>query len=163
MISLPTKRYCASVAKPFAAGLDVDEELAAYWQTVVSGPIGKLLCRAAYDDPQSVGLSAEVARQLGESGRRLVVHRERPFAVLEGDVLVNGSLDRLVTWQSQDGQVLAADLIDFKTDRASGAASSTNAWSFIGRKCSPIAERWNGSLGSSPSGSPAGSSFCSRA
>ena len=72
--SRPTRRCCARVAKPFAAGLDVEQELAAFWQTVVSGPIGKLLCRAAYDDPQSVGVSAQVARRLGESeARRLAV------------------------------------------------------------------------------------------
>ncbi len=39
----------------------------------------------------------------------------------EGEVLLSGSLDRLVTWQSPDGQVLAADVIDFKTDRAGSA------------------------------------------
>jgi ATP-dependent exoDNAse (exonuclease V) beta subunit len=55
---------------------------------------------------------------LGQNTARLVVHRERRFAVREGDVLINGSLDRLVTWQSPDGRVLAADVIDFKTDRA---------------------------------------------
>ena len=46
---------------------------------------------------------------------------QRRFAVREGDALVSGSVDRLVIWQSADGQVLAADVIDFKTDRAGDA------------------------------------------
>ncbi len=62
-----------------------------------------------------------VAKGLAESGARLVVARERRFAVREENVLINGSLDRLVTWQSADGRVLAADVIDFKTDRAGDA------------------------------------------
>ena len=115
------KEFFRSVARGLGAGLDVEQELAAFWQTVVSGPIGKLLCRAAYDDPQAIGLSAAVARELATGAPRLVVDRERRFAVREGDVLVSGSLDRLVTWQSPGGQVLAADVIDFKTDRASDA------------------------------------------
>ena len=97
-----------------------EQELAAFWKSVVSGPIQKLLCRvglrrSAVD--RVVG--CRLPQELRQNGARLVVARERRFAVREGDVLVSGSLDRLVTWQAADGRVLAADVIDFKTDRAS--------------------------------------------
>jgi len=115
------KEAFRSAARSLGAGLDLEQELTAFWKSVVTGPIGKLLCRSAYDDPQSIGLPTAVAARLGQYAPRLMVHRERRFAVREGDVLISGSLDRLVTWQSPDGRVLAADVIDFKTDRATDA------------------------------------------
>jgi ATP-dependent exoDNAse (exonuclease V) beta subunit len=115
------KEMLRSVAHGLAAGLDVEQEMSAFLKTVVVGPIGKMLCRSAYDDPRSIGLPAAVAARLGQGATRLVVSRERRFAVREADVLVSGSLDRLVTWQAPDGRVLAADVIDFKTDRGTDA------------------------------------------
>ncbi|HEY1785847.1 MAG TPA: UvrD-helicase domain-containing protein, partial [Pirellulales bacterium] len=66
------KEAFRSVARELAAGLDVEQELTAFWQKVVRGPIGKLLCRSAYDDPRSIGLPATVAKRFGK-GARLVV------------------------------------------------------------------------------------------
>jgi ATP-dependent helicase/nuclease subunit A len=45
----------------------------------------------------------------------LRVLREHPFAWREGVTLVSGVIDRLVLWQAGD-QVVAAELLDFKTD-----------------------------------------------
>jgi ATP-dependent helicase/nuclease subunit A len=112
------KSLFRSVDRSLTAGLDIEAELARFWKSVVLGPIGKFLTRSAYDDPPSLGLPAAVARRLAQAGARVVVERERRFAQREADALVSGSLDRLVTWQTVDGKVLAADVIDFKTDRA---------------------------------------------
>jgi ATP-dependent exoDNAse (exonuclease V) beta subunit len=46
---------------------------------------------------------------------RLVVRNEFPFAYREGDCLMTGSIDRLVRLYAGD-QLVAADVIDFKTD-----------------------------------------------
>jgi ATP-dependent helicase/nuclease subunit A len=45
----------------------------------------------------------------------LQVLRERPFAIRDGDAVVYGIIDRLVLFRRQ-GCVLAADIIDFKSD-----------------------------------------------
>ena len=96
-----------------------------------------------------------------------MVNRERRFAVREGDVLVSGSLDRLVTWQAADGQVLAADVIDFKTDRAGkgrGRASQLDERvEFYRPQMMAYRRALSGSMASRPRRSSAGWSFWSRA
>jgi len=48
--------------------LDLEQELTAFWKSVGHrGPIGKLLCRSAYDDPQSIGLPTAVAARLANT------------------------------------------------------------------------------------------------
>ena len=116
------KNLFRSVDRSLTAGLDLEAELAEFWRVVIAGPTGALLARTAYADPRPLGFSPALAARLNQSGVRLVVQRERRFALVEDNLLVNGSLDRLVTWQTADGQVLAADLIDFKTDRSADEA-----------------------------------------
>ncbi len=57
---------------------------------------------------------------------RLEVWRERRFAVVEstprGEELLSGSFDRVVLWRDPAGGVARAEIVDFKTDRFSGAA-----------------------------------------
>jgi ATP-dependent exoDNAse (exonuclease V) beta subunit len=43
------------------------------------------------------------------------VHRERRFAVRDGDAILTGSLDRLVLIH-REGRLAAAEVLDFKTD-----------------------------------------------
>ena len=52
----------------------------------------------------------------GHAGLRLVVEREWPFLVREGSQILSGQIDRLVLWYDGD-RLVAADVIDFKTDR----------------------------------------------
>lgn len=52
------------------------------------------------------------------------VERERMFALLHENELVLGSIDRLVLLM-QDGRPIAADIVDFKTDRFGG---DRNRW-----------------------------------
>ena len=78
----------------------------------------RMLSQKSYADPRSLGFSAAVAGRLAQAGAGLTLQRERRFALVEENVLVNGSLDRVVLWQTAEGKTLAADLIDFKTDRA---------------------------------------------
>ena len=47
---------------------------------------------------------------------RYVVENERAFAVCHENQLLNGSIDRIV-WLYSGEQLVAADIIDFKTDR----------------------------------------------
>ncbi|HEY6565228.1 MAG TPA: PD-(D/E)XK nuclease family protein, partial [Pirellulaceae bacterium] len=49
------------------------------------------------------------------SAPELEVETERPFAVRDGDRLLVGTIDRLVTMRRND-RIVAADILDFKTD-----------------------------------------------
>ena len=57
--------------------------------------------------------------QLASGAAQLVVDRERPFVLLERSQLIRGTIDRLVQLKV-DGRIVAADIVDFKTDRVSG-------------------------------------------
>lgn len=48
--------------------------------------------------------------------RTFLAQNERPFAILDNGQLLNGFIDRLVTWSVGD-QVVGADIVDYKTDR----------------------------------------------
>jgi len=54
----------------------------------------------------------------GVSEGQIRVWRERPFACREGDIILNGKIDRLVVFYHRD-RPLAAEVVDFKTDRLS--------------------------------------------
>lgn len=47
----------------------------------------------------------------------LELAQERPFAHRRGDEVISGIIDRLVLGHGPDGRVLAAEVLDFKTDR----------------------------------------------
>jgi ATP-dependent exoDNAse (exonuclease V) beta subunit len=49
----------------------------------------------------------------------VVVHRERSFVRIHDGALIQGTIDRLVMVRQQ-GHIVAADVVDFKTDRISG-------------------------------------------
>jgi ATP-dependent exoDNAse (exonuclease V) beta subunit len=68
-----------------------------------------LLSRAEY---------AKHARPQGD----LTVQTEWRFTVRDGDSLLSGQIDRLVLVQ-RSGQPVAADVVDFKTDRPRDAAA----------------------------------------
>lgn len=55
----------------------------------------------------------------GVADGRLQVSCEHPIAVRQDDQLLVGNVDRLVTLE-QDGKTLAAEIIDYKTDRVAG-------------------------------------------
>ena len=57
--------------------------------------------------------------QLGSGQCQLKVERERTFVLLHNGELVQGTIDRLVLLYS-NGRPVAADVVDFKTDRFVG-------------------------------------------
>ena len=66
---------------------------------------------------QTPGIAAVLSRSYYDSSPAtlLEVHNERRFAVRDHDQILSGTIDRLVL-QRRDDQLLAADIIDFKTD-----------------------------------------------
>jgi ATP-dependent exoDNAse (exonuclease V) beta subunit len=73
--------------------------------------IRDILSRSAYD---------------GTIGQPGDPYRERPFAVREGNTIVSGTIDRLVVC-SEGSTPVAADILDFKTDRVSADDSGAIA------------------------------------
>lgn len=80
------------------------------------------LVAPAIDDFRRMLNGPQVARALsrryyanGSSSQELEVRNEHTFAVADGDRLLTGSIDRLVLTRSA-GRVIAADVLDFKTD-----------------------------------------------
>ncbi len=70
--------------------------------------IAAVLQRSYYSKPEFIS-------RCGGPFDGLRVYNERRFAVPSGDELVSGSIDRLVLMQ-RGGKVVAADIVDFKTD-----------------------------------------------
>jgi ATP-dependent exoDNAse (exonuclease V) beta subunit len=65
--------------------------------------------------PEQLGLPDEVVNEIRKADLRLTVDTERRFAVREAETLVMGYIDRLVLIYD-GGRLIAADVIDFKTD-----------------------------------------------
>ncbi len=82
---------------------DVDRWLADFHAMLARPNIAACLHQSAYQD---------------FGGVRLSVETERPFAVRDGDRLLVGSIDRLVTVCDRN-RPIAADILDFKTDAIS--------------------------------------------
>ena len=64
-------------------------------------------------------------QRLGQQdGDQIVLEREVPFCCKLGEDVLNGIIDRLVILE-RNGQPIAAEVIDFKTDQISGSAQET--------------------------------------
>ena len=96
---------------------DVDVRKVIEWfQKALDEPaIRTALSRATYEQPADGGAKSAVHAGSRLAAPRWKVSQERPFAVLDGDTLLRGSIDRLVVLYDGDRPV-AADVIDFKTD-----------------------------------------------
>ena len=68
-----------------------------------------------YADLTKPGFDVELAKRFAKSPLALQVFNERQFAIRSADGILQGSIDRLVLILNGD-QVVAADIVDFKTD-----------------------------------------------
>jgi ATP-dependent exoDNAse (exonuclease V) beta subunit len=95
-------------------GLDVDRCLRDFHAMLRSPDIAWALSRQAYLTAE--GLFAAVHAQPSAEGElTLQVQSERHFAAPLGNDIVRGTIDRLVLL-ARSGEVVAADIIDYKTD-----------------------------------------------
>jgi ATP-dependent exoDNAse (exonuclease V) beta subunit len=115
---VPDSRLAAAISEVLR-GQGQDDQPAAWlaeFQRLMASPwLQGQLCRQAYLQPESLGFRPDVAREIQQRRVQFTVETECPFAVLEPDGLLSGSIDRLVVLLDGD-EVVAADLIDFKTD-----------------------------------------------
>jgi ATP-dependent exoDNAse (exonuclease V) beta subunit len=109
---------------PLADNLDLP--IANFRRWLTAAPIASVLSRSFYDNPKNLGLPALKSAAWKPGEIQLEVLREHPFAIKDGDQLLTGAIDRLVLIRRQE-QILAADLLDFKTDEFPASDASALA------------------------------------
>ena len=114
----PAEARLRTIARTLGHQQDLDTEIAQFRGALEQADIRRLFSRQAYADPRQLGFGPAACTELGQGPIELVVERERRFAVRDAAGLLSGSFDRLVLLV-RSGRVLAADILDFKTDRVS--------------------------------------------
>jgi len=109
------RRVADEVQRSEASSFDIGRELTAFQEMLRHAAVAGVLTQAAYSAPAKLGFGQPVCDAVTSCKPRLVVENERTFAVRTDSTLLSGSIDRLV-WIYAGGQLVAADIIDFKTD-----------------------------------------------
>ncbi len=89
---------------------------------VVAEAISSAALRKAIPPGIAADITAELTAGLKSSAIKLELQREHRFAVRLDDAIVQGSFDRLLLFRRGDS-VLAADILDFKTDAVADPAA----------------------------------------
>ena len=95
--------------------------------------IQRTLSESSCLDPASFSLPSDIAAEItalsNKGSVRTTLYREWPFAVRLDDAIVQGKIDRLLLYHRGDtvdaDSLLAADIVDFKTDAIDSAAVGT--------------------------------------
>ena len=95
--------------------LNIDQYLLQFERMLRLPPVAALLSRRSYQSPGGLPFSLGLQAELAAGECELELHRERGLNVLDQGQRISGSIDRLVLIR-RNGQVIAADIIDFKTD-----------------------------------------------
>lgn len=106
-----------------APSFDVDTELAAFEAAVSRPDVAAIFSRAAYDDADTLPFADDVVADLTGEPTEIIVHRERSFSVPVDGALLSGTIDRLLLF-CRDNKVLAAEIVDFKTDAVTDLAAA---------------------------------------
>jgi ATP-dependent exoDNAse (exonuclease V) beta subunit len=96
---------------------DATAELPSFREILARPGLASLLKRSAYRDSAALGLPAEIRQELLKADVELELLREHRFAVRNLEGVMQGSIDRCVLLNER-GRIVAADIIDFKTDHA---------------------------------------------
>lgn len=102
-------------ADPRFRALDVPSLKASFRQAIQKPAIRAALIRTTYATSQGGAASNAIQAAPTVARPRWDVWRERPFAVRDGDAILSGTFDRLVTLYDGD-QPVGADVLDYKTD-----------------------------------------------
>ena len=102
-------------AAPEFSELNVDESLKAFYAFLEKPAIREVLCRSTYQKSPAAGAACAIQATGDEERWSWRVWRERPFAIRDGNTILNGKIDRLVLLYDGD-DIVAADVMDYKTD-----------------------------------------------
>jgi ATP-dependent exoDNAse (exonuclease V) beta subunit len=94
---------------------ELDSMLATFRKWLANAAINRVLQRSAYAGPEQPGFPAALAPVWSPSLVPRQVEQERRFLVHDGSKFWNGSLDRVV-WLADGDRIVAADILDYKTD-----------------------------------------------
>ena len=111
----PPESVLRRVAALTEGASHINDVLAEFNKALKRGETPRVLTRACYASPLALPLSANILDELQSRPLTLQVRREYPFAYREDARLWQGSIDRLVLLY-HGSQLVAADVIDFKTD-----------------------------------------------
>ncbi|MEQ8789203.1 MAG: UvrD-helicase domain-containing protein [Pirellulaceae bacterium] len=110
-------------AEVLESNLDIAAALSDFRRMLAEPEIAAWLRLGAYDEPARVGFPTALCRQLTSAAFTLQVYNERRFAIRDGEQLLSGAIDRLVVLLQND-RVVAADILDFKTDALADASEA---------------------------------------
>lgn len=105
-------------------GLDLEQLLAEFRNMLGEECLRINLSREEYRTRVAPNLFPDLIASLKDDALELEVYRERRIAFRTETELVNGIVDRLVLYR-QNGTVIAADVIDYKTDSVNSEADVT--------------------------------------
>ena len=115
---LPVPEVLQRIAESLSEeGINATEQVAAFRRMLEFPAVARVLSRAFYESPTDDGPRRAIAAGKGSGALRAEVRNERRFAVRDKTRLLSGSIDRLVLVYQND-RVVAADVLDFKTDAA---------------------------------------------
>jgi ATP-dependent exoDNAse (exonuclease V) beta subunit len=99
---------------------ELDALLGTFHRMLKAPALRRVLSRASYQTSEDLCFPPPVVVDLLASRMEMTVRCEHPIAYRRGGELVTGSIDRLVLCK-REGTVIAADVIDFKTDAVTPA------------------------------------------
>ena len=100
----------------------VAQEIQAFQNLLSGGQIANVLSRETYQAATSLGFDRHIEADLSSAPLDLRVCHETPAYYRSGKEIVGGKIDRLVLMIC-NGNVIAADVLDFKTDRIEGVTT----------------------------------------
>lgn len=104
------------IARRHGAPSEDQGRLVSQFQAMLRAPaLAALLSRRSYAPPRDLPLGRDVLADLAAGPLDLGVEVERRFSVVDAGEVIAGTIDRIVLMR-RDTRVLAADIIDFKTD-----------------------------------------------
>jgi ATP-dependent exoDNAse (exonuclease V) beta subunit len=95
--------------------IDLVSEIKRFRAMLARPAVAAALSRRGDDMPAALGFPEPVCAELRGEGVTKRLHRERSFVVRDQDALIFGTVDRVMLFYA-DGKLLAADILDFKTD-----------------------------------------------
>jgi ATP-dependent exoDNAse (exonuclease V) beta subunit len=124
---LPDRRVLRQQALQLDVDPDtIDDSVELFLAALQRPGVRRVFSRREYQPPRRGPWPADVLSELSAGPMEIEVLRERRFLVPEAGTLLSGAIDRLVLL-SRDDRVLAADVLDFKTDASPPRGSSARA------------------------------------
>ncbi len=123
----PNEKQLVEAARQIRIGeAEVARRKADFFEILEKPAICDLLHRKFYEVPCDEVIQSVLPNEFHDSTLRAEVFTERPFAFRDKAQIVIGSIDRLVLLYRGD-QIIAADVIDYKSDAVDGADTAAIA------------------------------------